>query len=108
MIFLHGFMDNGMCYDRVAKQFQKNFNLLLPDARGHGKTSDPPKEKFTYEDMAQKYTQAQQEFITHYPSRNIKILKSAPKGEEILPKIKVPILLITSDKGVVPKKYARK
>ncbi|HMF33048.1 MAG TPA: alpha/beta hydrolase, partial [Candidatus Lokiarchaeia archaeon] len=42
IIFLHGIMDNGMCYDRVAEQFAENYDLYLPDARGHGQSSEMP------------------------------------------------------------------
>ncbi|HME54591.1 MAG TPA: alpha/beta hydrolase [Candidatus Lokiarchaeia archaeon] len=42
-IFLHGAMDNGLCYERLAEQFQDDYDLYLPDARGHGQSSDFPK-----------------------------------------------------------------
>lgn len=49
--FLHGITDNGLCYDRVAESFADQFNIIMPDARGHGKSSDPSK-KCSFLDMA--------------------------------------------------------
>jgi pimeloyl-ACP methyl ester carboxylesterase len=49
--FLHGITDNGLCYDRVAESFADQFNIIMPDARGHGKSSDPSK-KCSFQDMA--------------------------------------------------------
>ncbi len=38
LILLHGVMDNGQCWTRVAHDLQDHFDLLMPDARGHGRT----------------------------------------------------------------------
>lgn len=198
MFFLHGFMDNGLCYNRVAEQFLDRFNVILPDARGHGQSTDPPKgasfkemlddvrdlcdhlkldkiyiqghsmggaqaalfaaeypdrvNAVILEDPAivssrmskigmsffgfflifaphrkspaplEKYikrskfmnkkwveqdqlvwAKAQQEFETHYAAKNALMIKNVPNGKDILPKINVPILLITSDGGIVKK-----
>jgi pimeloyl-ACP methyl ester carboxylesterase len=202
-IFLHGFMDNGMCYDRVAEQFANDYDLYLIDARGHGKSSDMPKNP-TYLDLAQDvedvcqhcglsrvlvmghsmggvvaakfaaqfpsrvqgvvledpgfypkkntlfvaiacfglslvyhhtdnplsmeaaikrskklnskwserdqlvWAAAQREFVMHYPSKNLKVIFSGAKADDILPDIKAPILLITSEGGIVKKKEAQR
>ncbi len=37
----HGSSDNGLCWTNFAKEFVDNFDIILPDARGHG-LSDPP------------------------------------------------------------------
>jgi pimeloyl-ACP methyl ester carboxylesterase len=42
LIFLHGIMDNGLCYNRVAEQFLDQYDIYLLDARGHGQSSDVP------------------------------------------------------------------
>jgi pimeloyl-ACP methyl ester carboxylesterase len=196
MFFLHGFMDNGLCYNRVAEQFLDRFNVILPDARGHGQTSDPPKgasfkemledlidlcnhlkldkiyiqghsmggaqaalfsaeypervhaviledpaiisskmskimmsifgfflifvphkktpasiekyikrSKFMNKKWAEQdqlvWAQAQQEFETHYAYKNALMIKNVPNGKNVLPKITAPILLLTSESGIV-------
>lgn len=35
---MHGFIDNGLCWTRVAKQMQVRFDIIMPDIRGHGKS----------------------------------------------------------------------
>ena len=39
VILLHGGMDNGLCWSRVALTLQKDFDVIMPDARLHGKSS---------------------------------------------------------------------
>jgi pimeloyl-ACP methyl ester carboxylesterase len=36
VVLLHGFSDNGMCWLPVARDLQDKYDLILPDARGHG------------------------------------------------------------------------
>jgi N-formylmaleamate deformylase len=50
MILLHGAMDNGLCWARVAKALNDNFNIVMLDARGHGKSISYQK-GFTYTEM---------------------------------------------------------
>lgn len=38
IILLHGVMDNGLCWTRVARDLQERFDVIMPDARGHGRT----------------------------------------------------------------------
>jgi len=38
MILLHGAMNNGLCWTRVAKALEIDFDIVMPDARGHGKS----------------------------------------------------------------------
>lgn len=42
MIFAHGSSDDGLCWTNFAKEFGRDYELYLVDARGHGLT-DPPK-----------------------------------------------------------------
>jgi N-formylmaleamate deformylase len=37
-MLLHGRTDNAMCWYRVASRLQDNYDLIMPDARGHGLT----------------------------------------------------------------------
>jgi len=41
VVLSHGFSDNGMCWIRVAKALEEEYDLIMPDARGHG-LSDAP------------------------------------------------------------------
>ncbi|MFZ0548196.1 MAG: alpha/beta hydrolase, partial [Candidatus Promineifilaceae bacterium] len=36
LMLLHGFSDNGLCWLRVARDLEAQYDLILPDARGHG------------------------------------------------------------------------
>jgi pimeloyl-ACP methyl ester carboxylesterase len=42
LILLHGATDNGACWLPVAEQLTDDFDVLLPDARGHGLSDAPP------------------------------------------------------------------
>lgn len=42
LVLAHGSSDDGLCWTNLAKEFEANFDIILPDARGHG-LSDPPK-----------------------------------------------------------------
>ena len=36
MVVLHGFSDNGMCWLPVAHDLEDKYDVIMPDARGHG------------------------------------------------------------------------
>jgi pimeloyl-ACP methyl ester carboxylesterase len=36
LLLLHGFSDNGLCWLRVARDLEAQYDVILPDARGHG------------------------------------------------------------------------
>lgn len=36
LLLLHGFTDNGLCWLRVAQALEADYDLVMPDARGHG------------------------------------------------------------------------
>ena len=38
MILLHGAMDNGLCWTHIAKVLEERYDVLMPDARGHGQS----------------------------------------------------------------------
>src|SRR5512147_2692496 len=38
LVLAHGFSDNGMCWLPVARDLEAEFDVILPDARGHGKS----------------------------------------------------------------------
>ncbi len=39
LILAHGFSDNGLCWQRTAEALQNQFDVLMFDARNHGKSS---------------------------------------------------------------------
>lgn len=38
ILFLHGVMDNGLCWTPVARDLAAEYHVIMTDARGHGKT----------------------------------------------------------------------
>ncbi len=40
LVLLHGFSDSGLCWTRVARDLESDYDVVMPDARGHGR-SDP-------------------------------------------------------------------
>lgn len=41
LLLLHGYTDNGLCWTPVARHFESNYDVIMPDARGHGQTRGP-------------------------------------------------------------------
>ena len=41
LVLAHGSSDDGLCWTNLAREFQKDFDIVMFDARGHG-LSDPP------------------------------------------------------------------
>lgn len=39
VVLQHGFSDNGLCWAPVAQELAADFDILMPDARGHGKSA---------------------------------------------------------------------
>lgn len=52
MVMLHGSSDDGLCWTNFAKEFSRDFDIVLWDARGHG-LSDPPNELPSQEAMVE-------------------------------------------------------
>jgi len=36
LVLLHGFSDNGLCWLPLARDLEADYDLIMPDARGHG------------------------------------------------------------------------
>lgn len=51
VIMLHGLMANGMCWTSLARVLEKEYDVIMPDARGHGNSSVPDF-GYRYEDHA--------------------------------------------------------
>lgn len=45
---VHGFQDNGLCWTRLARVLQRDYDVIMPDARGHG-LSEAPREGYSGE-----------------------------------------------------------
>jgi len=41
LILLHGLIGNGACWSPVARGLETDFDVIMPDARGHGRSSTP-------------------------------------------------------------------
>lgn len=51
LILLHGLSANGACWTSLARALEKEYDVIMPDARGHGKSSRPDR-RYRYEDLA--------------------------------------------------------
>lgn len=51
LILLHGLMTNGLCWTPLARHLEKEYDVIMPDARGHGR-SGTPGHGYRYEDHA--------------------------------------------------------
>jgi N-formylmaleamate deformylase len=51
LVLAHGFSDNGLCWTRVARVLEQDYDVIMPDARGHG-LSDAPEEGYSSEEHA--------------------------------------------------------
>lgn len=51
LILLHGLMTNGVCWTGLTHALEKEYEVIMPDARGHGKSSVPDY-GYRYEDHA--------------------------------------------------------
>ena len=38
ILLMHGFTDNGLCWTPVALDLEETYDVIMPDARGHGQT----------------------------------------------------------------------
>jgi pimeloyl-ACP methyl ester carboxylesterase len=52
LLLLHGFSENGLCWSRVARALEDGYELILLDARGHGR-SDLPEADYSQETLTQ-------------------------------------------------------
>lgn len=41
IVLLHGLMLNGACWSPLARALEKDYDVIMPDARGHGESSAP-------------------------------------------------------------------
>lgn len=41
IVLLHGLMSNGACWTPLARSLEEDYDVIMPDARGHGNSSVP-------------------------------------------------------------------
>jgi pimeloyl-ACP methyl ester carboxylesterase len=51
LVLSHGATDSGLCWTRVARVLESDYDVIMPDARGHG-LSDAPETGYTSADHA--------------------------------------------------------
>lgn len=51
VVLLHGLMGSGACWTLLARALENDFDVVMPDARGHGDSSAPP-HGYRYDDLA--------------------------------------------------------
>lgn len=51
LVLLHGFMDTGAIWDPILDDFASQYRLIVPDLRGHGRSTNPDGE-FTHRQAA--------------------------------------------------------
>lgn len=51
VVLLHGLMLNGACWTPLARTLEKDYDVVMPDARGHGYSS-APEHGYCYDNLA--------------------------------------------------------
>ena len=41
LVLSHGATDSGLCWTRVARVLEADYDVIMPDARGHGRSDAP-------------------------------------------------------------------
>jgi pimeloyl-ACP methyl ester carboxylesterase len=52
VVLLHGLAADGACWTPLARALENNYDVVMPDARGHGR-SDSPDDRYRYEALAE-------------------------------------------------------
>ena len=52
VILLHGLTGNGACWAPLARGLEDKYDVVMPDARGHGRSSCDSKLNYHYDDLA--------------------------------------------------------
>jgi pimeloyl-ACP methyl ester carboxylesterase len=66
LLLLHGFTENSMCWSRVARGLEQDFDVIMVDARGHGRSSGP-ETGYSQEILNQDVAALIQELELHQP-----------------------------------------
>lgn len=52
LILLHGLITSGACWSDIAIKLASDFDVIMPDSRGHGSSGAPESPIYRYEDLA--------------------------------------------------------
>jgi N-formylmaleamate deformylase len=52
VVINHGAADDGLCWTRIVTELEKDYDVILPDARGHGKSASGKKDYSTKQRVA--------------------------------------------------------
>lgn len=52
IILLHGLLTNGACWTPLARKLEEDYDVIMPDARGHGNSSAPVNHGYNYNNLA--------------------------------------------------------
>jgi pimeloyl-ACP methyl ester carboxylesterase len=52
LVLLHGLADDGLCWTRVVRELEDDFDIVMPDARGHGRSAPLGHDPFALNDLA--------------------------------------------------------
>jgi pimeloyl-ACP methyl ester carboxylesterase len=82
LVLAHGSSDDGLCWTNLAKELEANFDIILPDARGHGLSEcefwAPSKRR-------------------HHPDTALISLGTRPPMRDLFTKITSPTLILKAD-----------
>jgi pimeloyl-ACP methyl ester carboxylesterase len=67
VVLAHGFSDDGLCWTPVAEVLEPDYDVIMVDARGHGR-SDAPEQGYSTADMASDLRGVIQELHLHRPA----------------------------------------
>lgn len=66
LVLAHGITDDGMCWASVAEILAKDFDVIMVDARGHGR-SDAPEDGYTLQNLGMELAGVIQELKLNQP-----------------------------------------
>ena len=67
LVLAHGFSDDGLCWTPVAEKLAADYDIIMVDARGHGR-SDAPEQSYSLTDMAADLAGVISELGLHKPA----------------------------------------
>ncbi len=137
LLLLHGLTGSGACWIPLARVLRRDYDVVMPDARGHGNSSTPS-DGYRYEDHAGDVVDQQRRLLgsdeeevlaqarvrhAHRRSEFVELIVAArlktrmgafdvlrppnPEFRQVVAAICVPVLLVIGDHGVVSIETAR-
>ena len=66
IVLVHGFSDDGLCWTPTAARLASQYDVIMPDARGHGR-SDAPETGYGLQEMAEDLAEVIRGLSLHKP-----------------------------------------